>query len=248
MEEIATELVDEIIQNCEILDIIRLSHVNIFFNKEIKKIFLNKKKKTYKEYLGLNIINPLELVYINKEKLQLTKIEEYKDLYYKLLSQLKIDLFTLYRIYNHFLKLFKEIHILTKDEKIIKNYYDLVRTLIILNERSCYLFSEEGDYCKKKMIICSLLRIILLINPLNRHSQSQEDIRVLFYDFIEKIIKKISKNSDITFEIFFMKFLKDYLFELDSNCMIISYVEIFEFKKFIKTKLKENKLDIYFEN
>jgi hypothetical protein len=247
MEEIATELVDEIIQNFEMLDIIRLSHINIFYNKEIKKIFLNKKKKTYKEYLGLNIMSPLELLYINKNHLQLTKIDEYKNLYYKLLSQLKIDLYTLYRIYNHFLKLFKEIHILTNDEKIIKNYYDLVRTLIILNERSYYLFSEEGDYCKKKMIICSLLRIILLINPLNRHSQYQEDIRVLFYDFIEKIIKQISKKTDINFEIFFMKFLKDYLFELDSNCIIISYVEIFEFKKFVKKKLKENNLDIYFK-
>jgi len=248
MEEIAPELVDEILQNCEILDILRLSHVNIFYNKEIKKIFLNKKKKTYKEYLGLNIISPLELVYINKECLQLTKIKEYKEVYYKLLSKKKVDLYTLYRIYNNFLKLFKEIHILTKDEKIINNYYDLVRTLIILNERSSYLFTEEGEYSKKKMIISSLLRIILLINPLNRHTQYQEDIKLLFYDFIEKILKRISKKRDIDFRIFFMKYLKDYLFELDSNCMIISYVEIFEFKKFIKNKLKENKLDIYFKN
>ena len=248
MEEIATELIDEIIQNCEMLDIIRLSHINIFYNKEIKKILLNNKKKTYKEYLGLNIIKPLEFLYINKNHLQLIKIEEYKNLYYKLLSEVTIDLYTLYRIYNHFLKLFKEIHILTNDKKKINNYYDLLRTLIILNERSCYLFSEGGDYSKKKMIIMSLLRIILLINPLNRHTQYQEEIRLLFYDFIEKIIKTISKKSDISFDIFFMKFLKDYLFELDSNCIIISYVEIFEFKKFIKAKLKENKLNIYFEN
>jgi hypothetical protein len=248
MEEIATELVDEIIQNCEILDIIRLSHVNIFYNKEIKKIFLNNKKKTYKEYLGLNIIKPLELLYINKNHLQLTKIKEYKEVYYKLLTRKKIDLYTLYRIYNNFLKLFKEIHILTKDETIINNYYDLVRTLIILNERSYYLFSEEGEFCKKKMIIMSLLRIILLINPLNRHTKYQEDIRVLFYNFIEKIIKKISKQKDIHSRIFFIKFLRDYLFELDNNCSIISYVELYEFKKFIKTKLKENKLDIYFKN
>jgi len=247
MEAIATELVDEILQNCEILDIINLSHVNIFYNKEIKQIFLNNQKKTYKEYLGLNILSPTELIYINRKHLQLKKIVEYKKLYKKLLTRKKIDLYTLYRIYNNFLKLFKEIHILTKDEKIINNYYDLVRTLIILNERSYYLFSEEGEFCKKKMIICSLLRIILLINPLNRHTQYQEDIKVLFYNFIEKIIKNISKKCDINNEIFFIKFLKDYLFELDNNCIIISYVELFEFKKFVKNKLKENKLDIYFK-
>jgi hypothetical protein len=244
MNEIAIELVDEIIQNCEILDIIILSHVNIFFNKEIKKILSNNKKKTYKEFLGLNIIDPNELIYINRKYLQLKKITEYKKLYNKLLTKRKIDLYTLYRIYNNFLKLFKEIYILTKDETIINNYYDLVRTLITLNERSYYLFSEEGEFCKKKMIIMSLLRIILLINPLNRHTQYQEDIRVLFYNFIEKIIKKISKQKDIHSEIFFIKFLRDYLFELDTNCTIISDVELYKFQKFVKNKLKEN---IYFE-
>ena len=178
MNEIAIELVDEIIQNCEILDIIILSHVNIFFNKEIKKILSNNKKKTYKEFLGLNIIDPNELIYINRKYLQLKKITEYKKLYNKLLTKRKIDLYTLYRIYNNFLKLFKEIHILTKDEKIIKNYYDLVRTIIMINERSYYLFCQEGEYCKKKMIILSLLRIILLVNPLNRHCEYQEDIKI----------------------------------------------------------------------
>lgn len=247
MNEIAIELIDEIIQNCEILDIIILSHVNIFFNKEIKKILSNNQKKTYKEVLGLNIIDPNEFIYINRKYLQLSKMKEYQKLYYKLLTNKKIDLYTLYRIYNNFLKLFKEIHILTKDEKIIKNYYDLVRTIIMINERSYYLFCQEGEYCKKKMIITSLLRIILLVNPLNRHCEYQEDIKILFYDFIEKIIKNVSKtysNEDI----FFTRFLKRYLFELDSNCIIISYIEIYQIKKFIKKKLKEYKIDIYLEN
>jgi len=247
MNILPADLVDEIIQNCNILDIIKLSHINIFYNKEIKKIFLNKNKKTNIEYLGLNIINPLELIYINKKKLQLKRIKEYKNVYEKLLSRKIIDLYTLYRIYNNFLKLFKEIHILTKNEQIIQNYYTLVKTLIIINEKTCYLFCENGDYCKKQMIIASLLRIILLINPLNGNRQFQEEIRILFYNFIEKIIKEISKKTQINDKIFFIKFLKDYLFELNNNCIIISYVEIFEFKKFIKIKLKENKLDIYFE-
>lgn len=248
MDEIPSELVDEIIQNCEIFDIIRLSHVNFFFNKEIKKIFSNGKKKTYKEYLGLNIMSPKELIYINKKHLQLKKITEYKKLYNKLLMIKKIDLYALYRIYNTFLKLFKDIHIFSKDEEIINNYYDLIKTLILFNKRSYYLFSEEGGFSKKKMIIMSLLRIVLFINPLNRHIQYQKDIKVLFYDFIEKIIKKISKNCNINNEIFFIKFLKDYLFQLDNNYIIISYIELFEFKKFVKTKLKENKLYIYFKN
>ena len=243
MNEIAIELIDEIIQNSEILDIIILSHVNIFFNKEIKKILSNNKKKTYKEFLGLNIIDPNELIYINRKYLQLNRMKEYQKLYYKLLTNKKIDLYTLYRIYNNFLKLFKEIHILTKDEKIIKNYYDLVRTIIMINERSYYLFCQEGEYCKKKMIITSLLRIILLVNPLNRHFEYQEDIKILFYDFIEKIIKNVSKTY-INEDIFFTRFLKRYLFELDSNCIIISYIEIFQIKKFIKKKLKEYKIDI----
>ena len=243
MNEIAIELIDEIIQNCGILDIIILSHVNIFFNEEIKKILSNNQKKTYKEVLGLNIIDPNELIYINRKYLQLNRMKEYPELYYKLLTNKKIDLYTLYQIYNNFLKLFKEIHILTKDEKIIKKYYDLVRTIIIINERSYYLFCQEGDYCKKKMIITSLLRIILLVNPLNRYSIYREDIKVLFYDFIEKIIKNISKTY-IDEDVFFTRFLKKYLFELDNNCIIISYVEIFQIKKFIKNKLKEYKIDL----
>ena len=35
---------------------------------------------------------------------------------------------------------------------------------------------------------------------------------------------------------------------VDDNYIIISYIELFEFKRFVKTKLKENKLDIYFKN
>lgn len=246
MNKIPIELIDEIIQNCEILDIIRLSHVNIFFNDEIKKILSNNNKKTYKEILGLNIINPYELIYIKRKYLQLNKMKEYQEIYYKLLTNKKIDLYTLYRIYNNFLKLFKEIHILTKDEKIIENYYYLVKTIITLNERSYYLFCQKGDYCRKKTIITSLLRIILFVDPLNRHKY-QEDIKVLFYNFIEKIIKNISKTY-INNDIFFTRFLKRYLFKLDSNCIIISYVEIFQIKKFIKKKLQEYEIDIYLEN
>ena len=38
MNILSSDLVDEILQNCEILEIIKLSHTNKFLNKEIKKI------------------------------------------------------------------------------------------------------------------------------------------------------------------------------------------------------------------
>lgn len=244
MNTLSSDLVDEIIQNCEILEIIKLSHINIFLNNEIKKIFDNKQTKTNKEYKGFNVLDPLEFIYIQNNFLEIKKIEEFCIIYDKLLIKERLDLFTFYRLYNNFLKLFKEVHILTTNKKIIKNYYLLIKTLIIINKRSSHIFEEEGYYIKKKHIIMSLLRIILLVNPLNRHNECQEDMKIMFYNFIEQIIKNISKK-EITEEIFFIKFLKEYLFELDNNCVIMSYIELFDFKKFIKNKIKENKYDIY---
>lgn len=244
MNILSSDLVDEILQNCEILEIIKLSHTNKFLNKEIKKIFNNKQTKTNKEYTGFNVLDPLEFIYVKEGFLKIKKIEELCNVYDKLLRKENINLFALYRLYNKFLKLFKEIHILTTDKQIIKNYYLLIKTLIIINKRSSHIFEEEGDYIKKKHIIMSLLRIILLVNPLKRHYEYQENMKVMFYNFIEQIIKNISKK-EITDDIFFIKFLKDYLYNLDNNCVIMSYVELFDFKKFIKNKIKENDLDIY---
>jgi hypothetical protein len=247
MNTLPADLVDEIIQNSETLDIIRLSHVNFFYNEEIKKIFINNKKKTYKEYLGLNIIEPLELVYVNNRSLQLKKIKEYYVVYEKLFSEIKIDIYTLYRIYNNFMKLFKEIHLLTKNKQKIKNYYTLIKTLIVINDKAYYLFLEKEDYNKKQMIFVSLLRVILLMNPLNLHNSYQEKVKILFYNLVDKIILQISEG-EIEEDIFFVKFLRDYLFELDDNFLTISYVEIFELKKFIKMRLKEYDIDILSKN
>jgi hypothetical protein len=248
MNLLSSDLVDEITQNCEIVDIINLSHTNNFLNKEIKKIFENKNTKTNKEYSGLNILDPLEFIYINRKDLHLKKIKEYYNVYDKLLNEQKIDLFALYRLYNNFLKLFKDIHILTNNEGIIKNYYLLVKTMIIINMRCSYIFEEKaketGDYTRMKNIIMSLLRIILLVNPLKNYKKYQYDMKRMFYDFLEKIIKNLSKKK-ITEEIFFIRFLKDYLYELDNDCLIISYIEIYEIKKFIKRTIKENNFDIY---
>lgn len=247
MNTLPADLVDEIIQNSETLDIIRLSHVNFFYNEEIKKIFINNKKKTYKEYLGLNIIEPLELVYVNNRSLQLKKIKEYYVVYEKLFSEIKIDIYTLYRIYNNFMKLFKEIHLLTKNKQKIKNYYTLIKTLIVINDKAYYLFLEKEDYNKKQMIFVSLLRVILLMNPLNLHNSYQEKVKILFYNLVDKIILQISEG-EIEEDIFFVKFLRDYLFELDDNFLTITYFEIFELKKFIKMKLKEYDIDILSKN
>jgi hypothetical protein len=95
------------------------------------------------------------------------------------------------------------------------------------------------------MIFVSLLRVILLMNPLNLHNSYQEKVKILFYNLVDKIILQISEKEE---DIFFVKFLKDYLFELDDNFLTITYFEIFELKKFIKMKLKEYDIDILSKN